>query len=432
VRWHVSTIGNPIGRAMADRHYNRQKVGSRCFVAPGRALVLRADGALWVSIWQMYANHAWAGAWVNSIFRREERSPHLATDLILDAVAATRWRWPVVPAAGMVTFIDEREVKPTLVRGRNVYGWTYRKVGFRETGRSGANDLLVLQLLPEAMPPPRAALGHNLSLFEEADRMGESEKIPRFFLGDCIEGMSDLPDRSIDHFITDPPYAPRAMRNVKTHGMIKERRDGVMYDFGYVGMTPKLRLEAAREMARLARRWVLVWSDVESMDLWRDVLEDAGLSYVRYGYWWRENGAPQFTGDRPAQGVEGCVIMHGPERMAWNGGGRPALWKGPISRGNARPGHSTPKPEWLMDAQVREFTDPGDLVCDPFVGSGTTGVSCVKLGRRFIGWELRESFHEEAAKRLASAKEQIQIVEPSRHVTQPKLISVPVSRKMEN
>ncbi|MFN8138956.1 MAG: site-specific DNA-methyltransferase [Fimbriimonadales bacterium] len=65
--------------------------------------------------------------------------------------------------------------------------------------------------------------------------------------------------------------------------------------------------------------------------------------------------------------------------------------------------HPTQKPERLLDRIVLASTNPGDLVLDPFLGSGTTGVSCAKHGRRFIGFEIEDSYLENAARRLKDA-----------------------------
>jgi site-specific DNA-methyltransferase (adenine-specific) len=64
--------------------------------------------------------------------------------------------------------------------------------------------------------------------------------------------------------------------------------------------------------------------------------------------------------------------------------------------------HSTEKPIALMLELVRLFTDPGELVIDPFAGSGTTGVACVRLGRRFAGAELDPAMAKIARERLAA------------------------------
>ena len=71
--WRQSDKFDPAGRVIADRHYNRQKPGTPQFWPPGRTHVLRAPNALWVTSWPFpeYTKHDWAGAWVNSMFRRE-------------------------------------------------------------------------------------------------------------------------------------------------------------------------------------------------------------------------------------------------------------------------------------------------------------------------------------------------------------------------
>jgi hypothetical protein len=133
---------------MADRHYNRQKVGSPQFVPPGACLVLRAPHAVWVTSWPIaeYVRHAWAGAWVNSLFRREG-GPELASDLIRWAVAHTRAVWEP-PALGIVSFVDARQVRHKRDPGR-----CYRKAGWHLVGET-QGGLLAWQQLPEEMPEP--------------------------------------------------------------------------------------------------------------------------------------------------------------------------------------------------------------------------------------------------------------------------------------
>lgn len=159
--WSVSHRFDPAGCALADRHYNRRKVGSPQFVPPGRCLVLLRDRAVWVTSWPFgeFVRHAWPGAWVNSLFRSEGGGT--ASSLILEAVAATRARWPHVPPRGMVTFVDPRAVPGIKVRGTTVYGWTYMKAGFEHVGFT-KGGLWAWQMLPERMPDPAPALGATL------------------------------------------------------------------------------------------------------------------------------------------------------------------------------------------------------------------------------------------------------------------------------
>lgn len=166
--WRISNRADPAARAVADRHYNRQKVGAAQFVPPGRCLVLTASGpCLWVTSWPFaeYVRHEWAGAWVCSAFRREnDGGGQTASALILAAVAATRWRWPEVPALGMVTFIDRVRVRPTRVRGRDVWGWTYLRAGFEVAGET-KGGLIALRLPPDRMPEPEAPIGAQSALW---------------------------------------------------------------------------------------------------------------------------------------------------------------------------------------------------------------------------------------------------------------------------
>lgn len=163
--WRKSWRADPVARAIADRHYNRQKVGAPQFVPPGSCLVLMAHNnqALWVTSAPLarYVLHEWAGAWMCSCFRREGGAP--AGDLIWDALKATRAYYGKPPELGLVTFINERMVRPIMVRGAPVYGWTWRRRGFKVGGRpKGA--LLALQIAPADMPAGEAAVGAQLGL----------------------------------------------------------------------------------------------------------------------------------------------------------------------------------------------------------------------------------------------------------------------------
>lgn len=158
MRWVESHRAERSARLIADRHYNRQKPGTKQFVPPGRCLVFRTPdcSALWVTSWPFarYVKHDWPGAWICSAFRRESWSADLASDLIREAVAATLAEWPEPPTQGMVSFIDPRKVKPVMRRGRLVYGLTWIKAGFRLLDVKTKGGLLVVQMEPADMPQP--------------------------------------------------------------------------------------------------------------------------------------------------------------------------------------------------------------------------------------------------------------------------------------
>jgi len=160
--WEKSHRADPKPRAVADNHYSRQKVGSIGFVPPGRCYVLYAENeidaaqrAYWVTSWPFaeYVKHRWAGAWVCSAYRREG-FPCDASQMIRQAVALTRGYYGDAPELGMITFVDRKKVRPTKVRGKDVWGWTFMKAGFEPDGET-KGGLLALRLRPENMPLPR-------------------------------------------------------------------------------------------------------------------------------------------------------------------------------------------------------------------------------------------------------------------------------------
>ena len=164
--WSLSHRADRLVVPIADRHYNRQHVGSPQFVPPGRCLVLATPKALWVTSWPFaeYTKHAWAGAWVNSCFRREDGP--VASLMIRDALAVTRWFWNEPPSIAssvgpvcMVTFIDRSKV-----RRKRDYGRCYRRAGFREIGET-QGGLLALGICEEDMPNPEEPHGAQSSLF---------------------------------------------------------------------------------------------------------------------------------------------------------------------------------------------------------------------------------------------------------------------------
>lgn len=153
--WTLSYRADPRARVLADRHYNRQNPDSAQFVPPGRCLVLlsECERALWVTSWPLaeFTKHEWAGAWVCSLFRNEGAG--LSSDLIRDAVAATRHVFGDPPALGMVTFVD-----PAKTRTKRDPGRCFRRAGFDHVGYTSERGLVALLLRPEAMPAPAPAL----------------------------------------------------------------------------------------------------------------------------------------------------------------------------------------------------------------------------------------------------------------------------------
>ena len=201
-------------------------------------------------------------------------------------------------------------------------------------------------------------------------------------------------------FRTDPPYSEKVRQGGRTRNDNKFSGDNFV-PFSIDFDTLKSRFDSA---GLLCKKWFVATID------WRygHLLEldpPTGTNFVRAGIWVKTNSAPQFTGDRPAPGWEFVAIMHSKlTPLKWNGGGSRAVWTSAVAVNN---GHPTPKPLKLIRQWVADFTDPGDTVLDPFMGSGTTGVACMQLGRNFIGIDISSEYVAIAEKRIRAAAAQM-------------------------
>lgn len=235
------------------------------------------------------------------------------------------------------------------------------------------------------------------------------------YLGDCREV---LPSIRADHVIGDPPYEKEAHRKDRC----VMRRDGLVAGaLSFDAIATDERLEVARLSAAACDGWMIFFCQAEGVAPWRDAIELAGAKYKAPMVWIKPDGMPQFNGQGPGMGFESMVCAWaGKGHSRWNGGGRHGVFVFPKGEGVAAV-HETQKPLRLMTQLINLFTMPGELVLDPFMGSATTGVACLRAGRRFIGIEKDERYFEVALKRMKDALDQPDL-----------FIEAPTKAKQEN
>jgi site-specific DNA-methyltransferase (adenine-specific) len=190
-----------------------------------------------------------------------------------------------------------------------------------------------------------------------------------------------------DHCIADPPYEQEAqVRTRRTRAYLDRRAPYAAIDFAPI-------TEAQRRLfGQLTCGWILIFCQTEAVAAYRAVL---GTKYLRPLIWQKPDSCPQFTGDRPGLGYEQLVCAWGkPGRSSWNSGGKRGVYTHYVHDGEPRLS-PTQKPLPLMRELLRDFTQPDDVVLDPFMGSGSTGVACLLEGRRFVGieWDPRHLSH---------------------------------------
>lgn len=216
------------------------------------------------------------------------------------------------------------------------------------------------------------------------------------YCGDCLGILPRL--TGIDAVITDPPYTKR------TH-------QGARGGEGYTRLVPfppfsnEQFTSVCRLLVDVAQRWVVMFCD------WRHAAqaEDAGLPVIRCGVWVKDNPMPQMSRDRPSTGWEAILMMHGDKKKKrWNGATKSSVYQHGTSRyGYFGPSnHPTEKPVTLVSRLVADFTDEGELILDPFMGAGSTGMAAIQMKRKFIGIEIDPDYFAIACARIEKAQRQ--------------------------
>ena len=215
------------------------------------------------------------------------------------------------------------------------------------------------------------------------------------YLGDCLD---ILPRLSVDHVISDPPYEDE-LHNAM--GRIC-RNDGqeMVQKLGFEGVNAE-RGAIAAACVEASSGWVILFTLAEGVRAWRDDLQAAKAKWDTTCFWVKPDSSPRFNGQGPARAAE-CFVTcwAGIGYRKWNGGGKRGLYTHCVNTGRQGE-HPTEKPVALMSEIVADFTQLGQLICDPFMGSGTTGVACVRFGRSFVGIERDPKWFDLACRRIS-------------------------------
>ncbi len=216
------------------------------------------------------------------------------------------------------------------------------------------------------------------------------------YLGDCREILPTLAD--VRHVITDPPYEDELHNAI---GRIRRNDGREMVDsLGFDGINAS-RADVASALVSAASGWCIVFTLAEGVRAWRDPMQAAGAKWDTTLAWVKPDASPRFNGQGEARGFECAVTAWcGPGYRSWNAGGKRGVYTHCVNQGRQGE-HPTEKPLSLMSDLVADFTQPNDLICDPFMGSGTTGVAAVRYGRRFVGIEQNERWFDLSCKRIA-------------------------------
>jgi site-specific DNA-methyltransferase (adenine-specific) len=228
------------------------------------------------------------------------------------------------------------------------------------------------------------------------------------YLGDCRDILPTL--GKVDHAIFDPPYedvlhaAMGARRSLRTDGKeyASNRLEGL--SFGGIDET---RDEVAALVCAATSGWVIAFCLAEGVRAWRDVLQAAGAKYDTCLAWVKPDATPRFNGQGAARGFECAVTAWtGKGHKRWNAGGKRGVYTHCVNGPERQGEHPTEKPRRLMAELIGDYTCKGETILDPFMGSGTTGVAAVQMGRKFIGIEREPKYFDIACRRIEEAQKQ--------------------------
>ncbi|KRE07436.1 hypothetical protein ASE63_22315 [Bosea sp. Root381] len=217
------------------------------------------------------------------------------------------------------------------------------------------------------------------------------------YLGDCLD---ILPGLSADHVISDPPYEDELHAAVGKINRIRNDGQRTVDVLGFEGVNAD-RSDIAAACVEASSGWVILFTLAEGVRAWRDDLQAAKAKWDTTCFWVKPDSSPRFNGQGPARAAE-CFVTcwAGTGYRRWNGGGKRGLYTHCVNTGRQGE-HPTEKPVPLMVEIVGDFTQPGEAICDPFMGSGTTGVACVRLGRSFVGIEQDPKWFDLSCRRIA-------------------------------
>ncbi len=218
------------------------------------------------------------------------------------------------------------------------------------------------------------------------------------YLGDCRDILPTL--GKVDHIIADPPYSDRT--HTAHDEQSQRRRDGA--DARQLGYSALSEADAANLVALLSAcpGWVVWMTDSELATFIRREFDRLGRTTFAPLPYHHPGRSVRLAGDGPSSWTDWIVVSRTKAQSKW-GTLRGGYVAGPGWDDKERMGG---KPTRLMRMLVCDYSRPGELVCDPFMGAGTTGVACVLEGRDFIGIEIDPAAFDIACKRIEDAQRQ--------------------------
>lgn len=221
--------------------------------------------------------------------------------------------------------------------------------------------------------------------------------------GDCLELMKGIPDESIDLIVTDPPYKITSRGNGgNSGGMFKKKivNKGQVFNNNNISIKDYLG-EFYRMLKPQTHCYIM--TNNKNITEFLMAVKDSDFHFIKNLVWVKDN---KIMGQSYMSQFEYIIFLRKGSHKKINNCGDSDVLNFPnkkLKDENGKTIHDTEKPVGLMKVLIDNSSQPDDLVLDPFMGIGSTGVACVNTGRNFIGMELDHDYFKIAKQRIKEA-----------------------------
>jgi len=225
-------------------------------------------------------------------------------------------------------------------------------------------------------------------------------EIDKIYNMDCLEGMRRIPTASIDLIVTDPPY------EFETRGAGFHKKRDYYDEIADQGLAKGIDESYLIEMERIMKKTnIYLFCNKNQLRMYFNFYKDKNCDLL---VWYKLNPIP-VVNNKYLSDLE--YIFFARDKGVRLGGDYSTLSKVYTSNVNKEYlnmwGHPTIKPLPLVQRLILNSSEEGMTICDPFMGSGTTAVACIKEKRHFIGFELNKEYFDKACKRIDAERRQL-------------------------
>ena len=248
---------------------------------------------------------------------------------------------------------------------------------------------------------------------EQIDQKIEKEQIEKdkIYNCDCLEGMKHIPNASIDLIVTDPPYEFKDTTGAGAFGTCRGKsssKKGRTYHAELTPISEGISDEFLEEMCRVCKiPNIYLFCNKDQLPQFLNFAKSHGLNFDLLT--WHKPDPTPMCGNKYLSDTEYIVFLRGKGARVYGTYETKRKWflQNTNTADKELWGHPTIKPLNIIQTLIVNSSKEDELVLDPFMGSGTTAVACIKEKRHFIGFELNKDYYDKACRRIDAERRQL-------------------------